>query len=71
MRARCRFQPMLDFMPSRIALSAVVAVPAILAAGGSTATTVVASPDDSDPPEMGDPTPIIIAPNQSPTTLVC
>jgi hypothetical protein len=63
MRMRRRFQPMLDSMPSRIAPSAVGGLisPAVLLAG----TTPLHSPqtgcqpEDTDMPQVGNPTPII------------
>jgi hypothetical protein len=69
MRARLRFQPALDVMPYRIAPAAIGALSAVVSTAA--ASTFTANPADTDPPASGNPSPIIIAPIQAPTTLPC
>ncbi len=64
MRAHRRFQPMLDSLPYRITPSSTA-----VATAAVQGVTVVAL--DTDSPETGGSTPIIIAPPQTPGTLPC
>jgi hypothetical protein len=69
MRTRRRFQPMIDGLPYRIAPSAVVvAAPvSLIASATPPASPVIPTmlPGDSDPPETGTPTELLVAPPPS------
>jgi hypothetical protein len=83
MRTRRHFQPTLEMMPCRIALSVTVTVPHLLlyadgAQGGSSrpvsvVPTPTAIPMDTDMPETGHSCPTILAPHRAtpPDTILC
>ncbi len=73
MRTRRRFQPTVDGLPYRIALSTVAGViPASVAAPPASDVPMM-TPCDTDMPETGTSTPIILAPPTPPGggTLTC
>jgi hypothetical protein len=73
MRARRRFQPMLDSMPLRIAPSSIGgSMPAVVRTAPTASLTlphVIA--DDTLMPEKGGTAPIILEPINPPSTLPC